>query len=333
MSSNEIKKEDNVQLKHTAGGAKAKRTWINPSKKIMLVIILIIVFFCVAESISNNTTQTAIKPLANLQQINEKIIAINPLAIKLNLNDKDISIINKSVSNNGITMSVVSSYVAKNTAVVLLTFTKDNGIAFGNHLNPDIKEWEIEEGDRRFSVYSDLSTDKKTLYAYITCHSEKELGGKTVKLGVEQLICSDSQVEGKVYPDLLLEGKWHLDFSLKENTDKLITGVNLNLFDIISMCGKELQINYFQIVGMQVIINTTTLSEKKVPIDISSNISPSSGAYYDVFVTVFYTDGSKSEKMDCYLDKSNNIIANSFDTLTVKKVKEVHIKDVVIPVN
>jgi hypothetical protein len=94
-------------------------------------------------------------------------------------------------------MSVAASYVAKNTAVVLITFTKDNGMAFGNHLNPDMKKWEIESSDRNLFIYSELSTDKKTVYAYISCHSEKDLDGKSVKLGVEQLMCSDSQVEGR----------------------------------------------------------------------------------------------------------------------------------------
>jgi hypothetical protein len=54
------------------------------------------------------------------------------------------------------------------------------------------------------------------------------------------------------------------------------------------MCGKELQINYAQIVGMQGIVNTTTLGEKKVPINVASSVSLSSGMYYGVFVTSIY---------------------------------------------
>lgn len=55
--------------------------------------------------------------------------------------------------------------------------------------------------------------------------------------------------------------------------------------------------------------------------------------YYGVSVTVVYEDGTQSDKMDCFLDEHNNIIAYSFNTLTDKKIKEVHVKDVVISIS
>lgn len=258
----------------------------------------------------------------------------NQLAKKLHLDEENTSIINKSISNNGITMTVVSSHVAKNTAVVMLAFSKDSKEPFGNCLNPDIEKLTI--GNKIIEnnmLLSELSEDKKTLYCYLTWHMEEPIDGKEVVLNVEQLICNESQVAGKTFSDEIINGKWPMDFILEANADNTITGINSNLSNRVSMCGKELQINSVVIADLQVIVNTTTISDRGTPQDLLSNVSTQSGMYYGVYVTVVYEDGSQSEKMDCSLDAHNNIIAYSLNTLTDKKIKEVHVKDIVILVS
>ncbi|MHB8129724.1 MAG: hypothetical protein ACYDEX_12075 [Mobilitalea sp.] len=253
------------------------------------------------------------------------------LADKLHLKEEDTSSINKSVSDNAITMSVVSSHVAGNTAVVMLSFSKDSDDAFGNCLNPDIEKWTVGNKTIENSMLiSELSKDKKTLYCYLTWHTDEPLAGKTVTLNVEQLICNESQVIGKVFSDQIIHGKWTLNFLLKANTNNIMTGINLDLSKTLSMCGKKLQIDSIEIADLQVIVNTTTLSDIGKPMDPLSSVSTDSGMYYGVFVTVLYADGSQSETMDCMLDENNNIIACSFNTLTDKEIKEVHVKDVAV---
>jgi hypothetical protein len=144
----------------------------------------------------------------------------NPLTKKLHLDEDDISIINNSVSDNSITMSAAASHVTNNTAVVMLAFSKDSKETFGNSLNPHIDKFTIDnETIEKYMLISELSEDKKTLYCYLTWHMAEPLDGKTVTLCVEQLICNESQVEGKTFPDEIINGKWSLDFVLKSNTN------------------------------------------------------------------------------------------------------------------
>ena len=310
----ELKEKDVRKRKRDNENNGSSKLWFRYSKKVVVTLILILLL-CITGGMSCAFSPTMQNLLAN----------------KLHLDEKETSIINKSVSDNGITMSVVSSHVAKNTAVVMLAFTKNSEKPFGNCLNPNIEK--LTTGNKlieKCMLVSELSEDKKTLYCYLTWHTYEPLDGKTVTLNVEQLVCNESQVNGKTFSDEIINGKWPLDFALEANTDNIIAGINSNLSKMVSMCGKELQINSVEIADLQVIVNTTTLSDTGKPVDLLSNVSTDSGMYYDVYVTVVYEDGSQSEKMDCTLDENNNIIAYSFNTLTDKKIKEVHVKDIVI---
>lgn len=287
-----------------------------------IVIPLILILICITSGVSCIFSPRIQNHSTRVQ---------NQLAKKLYLNEANLSIENKSISDIGITMSVAASHVTKNTAVVMLAFSKDSEEPFGNCLNPDLKEFTIENKTiEKYMLISELSEDKKNLYCYLTWHMKEPLDGKTVVLDVEQLVCNESQVEGKTFSDEIINGKWPLDFVLESNKNNSIAVINPNLSERVSMCGKELQINSVVIADLQVIVNTTTLSDKGKPRDLLSSVSTESGSYYGVYVTVVYEDGSQSKKMDCHLDEDNNIIAYSFNTLLGKKIKKVHVKGIVI---
>lgn len=94
------------------------------------------------------------------------------------------------------------------------------------------------------------------------------------------------------------------------------------------MCGKELSVNQIMLTEMLVIAETKTLSDNGIIIDekaMLSSISVDSGAYYNVFVQILYKDGSKSELMDCSLDKNNSIMAWFPESIDVNKVKAIKI--------
>lgn len=285
------------------------------SKGIIVVSILILlVIFGVTVNAFSPTSQTV-------------------FAGVLNLKVEDTSVIAKSVSNSGITMSAESSHVAGRTAVVLLTFMKENGETFGNSLNP--VEMKLTCGNkevRPYMVSADLSEDRTKLFCYFTWNSKEPLDGKIVAFEVYKLVCNESQVDGKTFSDQEIIGKWVLDFALKANSDDTRNGVNPNLSNTVSMCGKELQIDSVTVADLQVIVHTTTLKDEGMPVDYLSNISTSSGMYYHVSVWVEYEDGSQTEKLQCSLDDDGNIIAYSFNALGGKKIKEVHVKNVVIPI-
>lgn len=286
-------------------------------KTIFLLVASILILLCITGS-----TVYAFSPA--LQTL---------FANVLHLKVEDTSVIDKSINNSRITMSAVSSHVTGSTAVVMMAFTKDNGETFGNSLNPD--KMNLTCGNLEVSPYmvrSGLSEDRKKLYCYFTWNSNRSLDGKIVKFEVYKLVCNESEVHGKTFSDQEITGKWLVDFKLRANNDDTITGVNYNLSKTVSMCGKELQINSVTVADLQVIVNTTTLKDIGETVDHLSSISTSSGMYYGVYVRVKYEDGSQTEKLECSLDDDGNIIAYSFNTLGGKKIKEVHVKDVVISI-
>jgi len=301
------------------------KPWFCHSKKVIAALMLILLF------ITGGTVYAFSPTMQNV--LANKLHLKNVLANRLHLKEEDTSIIDKSVSDSGITMSVVSSHVAGSTAVVMLAFTKDNEETFGNSLNPDIENLSYENKKiENYMVDGKLSEDKNTLYCYFTWNANESLDGKTVTLTVNHLICNESQVEGITFSDELISGSWSLKFTLDANTDNTVTGINTDLSKTVSMCGKELQIDSVVVADLQVIVHTTTLKDAGLPVDMLSNVSTSSGMYYDVSVWVVYEDDSQSEKNECMLDENNNIIAYSFNSLMSKEIKEVHVKDVVIAV-
>ncbi len=255
------------------------------------------------------------------------------LAKKLKLDNEEISSLEISYSNNDITMSAVSSRVVSNTVIIMITFTKDNGKIFENSMNPVVEKLICENKKiDNYMVDTSLSDNKKILYCYFVWNSDSIDHDKTIYLSVNRLLCNESQLNGTKYKDNTIDGKWSLSFSVDNNSDNIISGDNLDLSKTIYMSGKELQINSVSIADLQVIVNTSILQDFGKKEDLLSSINTDSGMYYGVYVTIIYEDGSTSGKMDCRLDKDGNIIAFSLNPLTDKQISEVHIKDVVIPI-
>ncbi len=270
---------------------------------------------------------------------NAAVYAVSPdlrymLSEKLRIKNEETHLIGKSVHDNGITMKIISSHVSKNTAVVLLAFSKDNGEKFGNSLNPyknkiicDNKEISL------MGIYSELSDDCKTLYCYYTwafSNSDKHSQKATIK--IHNLICNQSRVEGVQFNDEMLYGNWNLQFELLKNKDNSLTATNPNVNNTISMCGKKLHINSVTLTDMLMIVNTTTLSDSGMPKDPLSNVNTESGTYYGIFTQLIYENGTVSKKMDCQLDEKGNIISWYPKTINLDGLKEIHVGDVVIPV-
>ncbi len=271
---------------------------------------------------------------------NVAVYAVSPdfrymLSEKLHINNEETHLIGKSVHDKGITMKIISSHVSKNTAVVLLAFSKDNKAKFGNSLNP--YESKIISNNKEISltgIYSELSDDCKTLYCYYTWvlpNSTNDSQKVTIK--IRNLICNQSQVEGVQYTDETLNGNWSLQFDLLKDKDNSFTVTNPNINNTISMCGKKLQINSVTLTDMLMIVNTKTLSDSGMPKDPLSNVNTGSGAYYGIFTQLIYENGTESQKKDCQLDEAGNIVSWYPKTINLDGLKEIHVGDVVIPVN
>ena len=259
------------------------------------------------------------------------------LADILNINSDETHYIGKQTTDNNIRMTVVSSHLVNNTAVVLVTYEKADGETFKNGMNPGMEALRIDgkkiaESGFAGGIYSELSEDRKTLYCYFTWKFNENVSGKTAKLTVTELICNQSQVEGITWEDDIIKGNWEVSFQLMENTDNSLTVINDDKEDIVSMCGKELQIQSVILADMLLIVNTTTLSDSGMPYDPLSNTYVGSGAYYGVFIRIKYNDGTMSDKIDCLLDEDDNIVAWIPKTIDKNKVKEIHVGDIVLKV-
>ncbi|MCX8132219.1 MAG: hypothetical protein N3I35_19260 [Clostridia bacterium] len=257
------------------------------------------------------------------------------LAEVLHLNREDTHYIGLSDSDNGVTMRVVSSHVCNNTAVVLFTFKKDNGKAFGNGINPSInlcdkKGKNIFDSGMAGGIYTELSEDHKTLLCFYTWSFPRGFSEKAVSLKVDELRCNWSEIAGKTWPDELIRGNWSVEFELMEDIDNTVTILNSNKSKTVAMCGKTLQIDSISMTDMLLIVNTTTLSDSGMPVDILSNVSTASGSYYGVYIQLTYADGSVSERKDCSLDENGNIIAWFPETILMDKVEKIHVGELIV---
>lgn len=259
------------------------------------------------------------------------------LAEVLHLDIEDTHYIGLSDSDSGVTMNIVSSHICNDTAVVLLTFEKDNGQAFGNGMNPNIilcdkKGNNIFESGISGGVYAELSEDKKTLFCYYTWNFPSNYSQRIITLKVDELCCNWSEIAGKTWPDELISGNWSVNFELIEDKDNTRTVANLNKLNTVTMCGKELQIDSITMTDMLLIANTTTLSDTGMPVDLLSSVSTASGSYYGVYIQLSYADGRVSEQNDCCLDENGNIIAWFPETISMDEVVKIQVGDVIINV-
>jgi len=133
-------------------------------------------------------------------------------------------------------------------------------------------------------------------------------------------------------PDELIRGNWSVSFELVGSKDNTITVQNLNKSKNVEMYGKKLQIDSVSMTDMLLIVNTTTLSDSGMPVDLLSNVSTASGSYYGVYIQLTYADGIVSEQKDCYLDENGNIIAWFPQTIPMDEVVAIHVGDVIINV-
>lgn len=259
------------------------------------------------------------------------------LAEVLHLDVEDTRYIGLSDSKNGVTLNVVSSHVCKNTAVVLLTFEKDNGQSFGNGMNPNITLCD-KEGKNIFKsgmaggIYTMLSDDCKTLFCYYTWNFPNNFSEKLVTLKVDELRCNWSVVDDKTWPDELICGNWSVSFKLIGGKDNTVTVQNLNKSKTVEMCGRKLQIDSASITDMLLIVNTTTLRDSGMPVDPLSNVSTASGSYYGVHIQLTYADGSVSERKDCLLDANGNIIAWFPETIPIDKVVKIQVGSIILSI-
>ncbi len=257
----------------------------------------------------------------------------NLLAEKLNIGNEEIHYVGKSVSDNGITMTIESYHVSNHSAVVLLAFTKNNGNVFGNSLNPNIGTIICNKLVVSFTgFYSELSDDSKTLYCFYTWNLTDNISDQFTTITIRDLICNQSQADGLNYTDNKIFGEWSLQFELSSNIDNSITVNNTDVSNTIIMCGKELQIDSVTLADMLLIVNTTTLGDSGMSkqVDPLSNINPRSGAYYDVFIHLEYENGTLSEYKDCIIDNNGDIISWFPENIKIDKVKKIHIGNVTI---
>lgn len=261
------------------------------------------------------------------------------LAQKLNINDdnKKLTVTEgNTVNNNGITMKVGSTYTNGIMGIALLAFAKDNGEIFYNSMTPDLKNVLLKRNNEKevqYQIITELSEDSKVLFCYISFASAKGLTNDIISFDIENLSCNQSQVEGVTFKDKIIYGNWSSQMWIV-HYDETITATNTTLSEIVSMCGKELQLNSLSLANTVAIINTTVLSDEGLPSGwdaLLSSVSTQSGSYYGVYVEVIYEDGT-SNKTDCTLDEDGNIIAWFLEPIKMESVKTVVVGDVSIDV-
>lgn len=264
-----------------------------------------------------------------------KLDSKSQLASKLQINDESVKAIDKKVRNNGITMTLKSSYTNGKVGILLLTFTKDNGEVFYNSMNPGIQNYYVKGNTQKelnSFVITELSEGKKILYCYLAFANASGLMNETISFNIENLHCNQSQVDGVTFKDEIINGKWSSDFTLDGNDDT-ITLDNTKLTGTVAMCGKKLQINSATIANMAVIIDTTVLEDKGLPSGTDTLLSSAfigSGTYYGVSVKIEYKNGVSTNEKDCFLDQEGNIIAWFFEPIELESVKKVVVGDVTI---
>lgn len=264
------------------------------------------------------------------------------LADFLHIQPDETTYIGLSSSSSGITMTVESSHVCKDTAVVLITFHKNNSEPFGNGLNPDITLTDVNgqsvlQSGMNGGVYTELSDDKKTLFCYYTWSFPRRFTGRTIILKVSELICNQSQVDGAAWPDDLIKGKWKVKFDLTENEDNTITVTNPELLKTISVFHSELRIDSVLLSDMLLIASATTVrqwekTEEEVRQSIISSVYPGSSAYDDIYVQLVYKDGTLSDKVGFHRNDNGDLIAWFYKPIPLNDVAEIQIGDLVIPV-
>lgn len=245
----------------------------------------------------------------------------------LNIDREDTHYIGDTDSDSGICMSVESTHVVGNMAMVMAVFTKENGEDFKNSLSPDVR---LSAGGKELSgffVYSNLSEDKRILNCYISFQMNRDFTGSKVALSVEELVCNESQVTDldfeEEFEEAYIKGNWECEFVLEPDRDNTLQFINQDKDRKVSMCGRSLEVKSAVVGDMAVIVNTATIGEiEPLPVDPFSNICVSSGAYYDVFVSIFYKDGSV-DKLDCALDDDGNIIAYALDVINKPDIEKI----------
>lgn len=328
---------------------KRKRGHLKKGITITIILIFFIFLIYSLTLLQNCNTIQIWHSLSERQLSDDKAISISskedPLIIdyrkrmadKLHVNYEDTIGIGKIVNNNGITMTVMSSYTSGYIGIVLLSFTKDNGEDFYNSLNPGPMNAFIKDNSKKdlnLYVISELSMDHKILYGYIAFVNSYGLSNETIVFDIENLECNQSQVEGVTFKDLVIYGKWTSDITLNENYDTL-SATNTEILNTVSMCGKELQINRVSLVNVAVIFHTTVLKEEGLPTGMEamlSSVSTRSGSYYGVNVKLEFKDGTSIET-DCSLDEDGNIIAWFFQPIDMSLVKSATVGDVTIEMN
>ena len=237
----------------------------------------------------------------------------------LHINNEETHYIGTTDSDNGITMSIESTHVVGNTAMVMAVFKKQNGDNFKNSLNPDVELTADGKELSGFFVYSVLSEDKNILNCYISFPTEQAFIGKNVVLNVDGLVCNESQTTDlsfeEEFEEAYINGEWESEFVLEPDMDNTWLFVNPDKSRTVSMCGRTLEIEHAIVGDMAVIVNTETIGEiKPLPYDPFSNVYVGSGAYYDVYVSISYKNG-REDRLDCTLDDEGNIIAYSLNVI------------------
>ena len=264
------------------------------------------------------------------------------LADILHIQVDETTYIGLSSSSSGITMTVESSHICKDTAVVMMTFHKNNGETFGNGLNPSIKLTDVNgqsvfQSGMNEGVYTKLSDDKQTLFCFYTWSFPENFTDRTVILKVSELICNQSQEDGVIWPDDLIKGDWKVKFDLTENKDNTIVVRNPDLTKTISVFQRELQLNSVSISNMLVIASTTTLRQWEMTDEekrqsILSSVYSGSSAYYNVFIQLVYKDGTMSDKVSFCRNDNDDLIAWFPESIPLSDVSEIRIGDIIISI-
>ena len=256
--------------------------------------------------------------------------------LQIDYDTKSINVVSGNiVTDNGISMTVGSTYNNGVVGTALLAFSKDNGEIFYNSMNPNLESIVLKlENDKELECLftTELSEDNKILLCYLSYVNTADRTYDLVTFDIHNLINNQSQVEGVTFKDEIIYGNWSSTIALMDG-DETIRAANTTLSKTVSMCGKELQIDNVILASNAVIFNTTVLKDEGIPTNMDallSSVSTQSGAYYGVYVKLVYEDGTISDEIDCTLDDEGNIIAWLIEPIDMHSVKTVIVGDVSI---
>lgn len=253
--------------------------------------------------------------------------------------DKSGRPVNRSVTDNGTTITVKAAVADKNSAYILLDVTAPEGTILDRddygfeEMSIDLHDAD-EKGKNWNSVLCDQkdenTRDNKKTYVLRINSSGLDLQGREIGLSLTNL--STLREDGLTYDyDYAAKGSWKFDFKLGGGTDpKKLT---------VKRTAHYIGTNLTKNATLECTVETVSLSALSATVDFSGGNLLDSHNYPEIpgYMTIQYRDGTKittTHNGPGHGDKQNYTTSYAFDApIDVDSISSVTIGDLTVPVS